>query len=471
MNQRIKELLSNTLLFTIANLGSKILVFLMVPLYTAVLSTEEYGISDMVHTTASMLMPILTAMIAEAVLRFCFIKDCDANDVFSIGLRFISLGFIVCVLLAVIFYFIPYFKPLGWYVLFIPVVFLSQSLTNLFHKFARGIDKVKVSAFGGLLGTVCVIIFNLLFLLIFKWDITGYLVAYSLADFIVIGFMARECNVKEYLTLKSNAILRKQMLHYSVPLIPNQISWWALSSVTRYMMLAWLGVSAVGIYSATLRIPTILTVLSDIFAQAWLLSALKNYGSSESKVFISSMHSSYFSVLIVLTAALILLSQPLASLLLSGEFSSYWYLIPFMFISVYWGALSGFLGSVFSAERKNTMQFVSTIVGASVAIILSALFMKKHGVIVAALSVLVGYFVIWLIRRVSVNKYLQLRLSTVVSICEGLVLLAEAVLVSKEMYLYASLCIVGLATINIKAIVQIVRFGAKESAGYLKNVF
>ena len=44
MNTKVKELLSNTLLFTVANLGSKLMVFLMVPLYTAVLSTDEYGI-------------------------------------------------------------------------------------------------------------------------------------------------------------------------------------------------------------------------------------------------------------------------------------------------------------------------------------------------------------------------------------------------------------------------------------------
>lgn len=471
MNQRIRELLSNTLLFTIANLGSKILVFLMVPLYTAVLNTEEYGISDMVHTTASMLMPILTAMIAEAVLRFCFINNYETKDIFSLGVRFILTGFLVCVVLSIGFFFIPFFKPLGWYVLFIPVVFLSQSLTNLFHKFTRGIEKVKISAFGGLLGTVCVIVFNLLFLLVFKWGVTGYLVAYSLSDFIVVGFMARECHVKEFMTGELDTDLRKQMLKYSVPLIPNQISWWALSSITRYLMLGWLGVSAVGIYSATIRIPTILTVLSDIFAQAWLLSALKDYGSKESRSFISTMHSRYFCVLIIMTAVLILISHPLASILLSGDFSSYWYLIPFMFISVFWGALVGFLGSVFSAERKNSMQFVSTAVGATVAVVVTLLFLKQYGVIIAALSTMIGFFVIWLIRRIAVEKYLQLQLSTIVSICQGLLLLAEAVLVSKEMYLYATLCMIGLTTINIKAIIQIVKFGAVETAGYLKNKF
>ena len=202
--------------------------------------------------------------------------------------------------------------------------------------------------------------------------------------------------VKAYTSTK-NQKLRKDMLKYSIPLVPNSLSWWALSSVNRYVMLAWLGVSAVGIYSATLRIPTILTVLCDIFAQAWLLSALKDYGSDESKRFIRSMHNKYFALLIILTAFIILLSYPLAKVLLSGDFSQYWWVTPYLFISVFYGALVGFLGSIFSSERKNTMQFVSTMIGAIMSILITLLFLKQHGVYVVAISTMVGFYVIWLI--------------------------------------------------------------------------
>lgn len=109
MNTKVKELLSNTLLFTVANLGSKLMVFLMVPLYTAVLSTDEYGIADMVQTTATMLIPILTAMIAEGVLRFCFLKEYSSNEVFSIGIRMTLFGAFFGTLLCICFLYIPFF--------------------------------------------------------------------------------------------------------------------------------------------------------------------------------------------------------------------------------------------------------------------------------------------------------------------------------------------------------------------------
>ena len=469
MNSRIKELLSNTFLFTIANMGSKILVFLMVPLYTAVLSTEEYGISDLVHTTAMMLYPVLTGMVAEAVLRFCFLQEVDKKDVFSIGLRLSLMGTFICSIVSVGIYFIPMFKSLGVYTFFIPVFFFNQSIIQLFHKFARGTDKVKVSAFAGLISTIATILLNLFFLLVLKLGVFGYLLAYSLADIIAILYMSYKCHARFFWTYKRNITLRAEMLKYSFPLVPNQISWWALSNINRYLMLAWLGVASVGVYSATLRVPSILTVFSDIFAQAWLLSALKNYGSDESKAFIRAMHGRYFSALIIATALIILLSEPLAAFLLSGEFSSYWYLLPFLFISVFWGALVGFLGSIFSAERKNKMQFVSTMVGAIVSILITLVFLKVFGVIIVAITTMAGYFVIWLIRRIAVNKYIDVGVGTVYSIVQGVVLLLEAIFVSKEQYLYAVVCILVLMILNYKNMLEIIRFGYDNLVVIIKS--
>lgn len=462
MDSRIKELLSNTLLFTIANMGSKIMVFLMVPLYTSVLTTNEYGIADMVQTTATMLIPILTAMIAEAVLRFCFLKEYSSNEVVSIGIRITLWGTFCGTLLSLCFLFVPFFKELGLYVLFIPVLFASNSMMNLFHKYCRGTNRVKISAIAGLLSTFVLILLNLFFLLVLKIGVLGYLMAYALGDFAAIIYMAIKGKYFEAYTATRNSELKKEMLKYSIPLVPNSLSWWALSSVNRYVMLAWLGASAVGIYSATLRIPSILTVICDIFAQAWLLSALKGYGSNESKRFIRSMHNRYFALLILLTAGIILLAYPLAKILLSGEFSQYWWVTPYLFISVFFGALVGFLGSIFSSERKNTMQFVSTMIGAVVSILITVLFLNQYGVAVVAIATMVGYYVIWLIRRIAVNRYLNVGYGTLNSSLQGAILLAEAILVEREMYLWAIICVIAIVAINAKEILAILKLGILE---------
>lgn len=458
MNPKIKELLSNTILFTIANLGSKILVFLMVPLYTAVLSTEEYGIADMVQTTAQMLFPVLTVMVSEAVLRFCFIKEYKVEQTFSIGIRVTVAGVAVSILVAFLLYAIPYFESIGIYVFLIPIMLAASSFMNLYHKFARGVDKVKVSAVAGLLNTTVIIILNLLFLLILRIGVLGYLLAYLFGDLSATLYMAYKCNSIRLYTGNKDRNLRTEMLRYSIPLVPNSLSWWALTNFNRYIMLAILGVSAVGIYSASLRIPSILTVLSDIFAQAWLLSALKNYGDEDSKKFIKAMYNRVFSILITLTSIMIILAQPISNTLLSGEFSNYWYVTTFLFISVFYGALVGFLGSIFSAERRNTMQFVSTIVGALVSILITVLFIKTYGVGVVAISTMVGYYVIWFIRRIAVKKYIDIGYGVLNTSIQGALLLCESVFVCKQSYFIASVLLLAVILINIKNLHQITMF-------------
>ena len=61
-------LAKNTVLFTISSFGSKILVFLLVPLYTSILSTSDYGIADLITTTATLLIYVFTINIAEKPL-------------------------------------------------------------------------------------------------------------------------------------------------------------------------------------------------------------------------------------------------------------------------------------------------------------------------------------------------------------------------------------------------------------------
>ena len=183
------------------------------------------------------------------------------------------------------------------------------------------------------------------------------------------------------------------------------------------------------------------------------------------------MHKKYFSMLVVLTAIIILLSHILARVLLSGDFVSYWWVTPYLFISVFLGALVGFLGSIFSSERKNVMQFISTLVGALVSVLVTLLFLKQYGVIVVAVSTLVGYYVIWLIRRLAVNKFLDVGVSTFNTTLQVLILTAESILVGQGLYLFAIGCFVILIILNYKELMSIVCFASREinNLKYRKN--
>ncbi|MCZ1615271.1 oligosaccharide flippase family protein, partial [Enterococcus faecium] len=92
---KTKYLIKNMGILTISNFSSKILVFLLVPLYTSVLSTTEYGTYDLTISTATLLFPILTLNIVDAVMRFLMDKDKNKKNIASIAIKVIFLSVIV----------------------------------------------------------------------------------------------------------------------------------------------------------------------------------------------------------------------------------------------------------------------------------------------------------------------------------------------------------------------------------------
>ena len=86
MQERYKKLLTDTGLFAVSNFGSKILTFVLLPVYTSILTTEEYGFADIVISTINLLYPVLTLSIFDATLRFALDKKYDKKIIFCITL-------------------------------------------------------------------------------------------------------------------------------------------------------------------------------------------------------------------------------------------------------------------------------------------------------------------------------------------------------------------------------------------------
>ena len=92
MSKRVKELFKNIGFFSIAQLVTRAISFLLLPLYTAYLSTAEYGTIDLVTTLIQHLLPVFTLSIADAVLRFGISENERADQILKIGIRQINIG-------------------------------------------------------------------------------------------------------------------------------------------------------------------------------------------------------------------------------------------------------------------------------------------------------------------------------------------------------------------------------------------
>ena len=92
---KYRYLAKNIGLLALSNFATKILSFFLVPLYTAVLSTTDYGIYDLFYTTVGVLLPILTLNIQEGVLRYALDKEFDKDAVVTVGFRYLLMGTLI----------------------------------------------------------------------------------------------------------------------------------------------------------------------------------------------------------------------------------------------------------------------------------------------------------------------------------------------------------------------------------------
>ena len=129
MIEKIKYLFKNVGILTISQFSSKILIFFLLPLYTNVLSTEQYGVYDLSVTVVELLYPILTINIIDAVMRFLLDKKYENTDVISVSFKYVFLSILLAssIALAVsLFNLFPLFEGLEIYVLLYFIFYTSS---------------------------------------------------------------------------------------------------------------------------------------------------------------------------------------------------------------------------------------------------------------------------------------------------------------------------------------------------------
>lgn len=450
--KKYKELFKNLGLLTISNFGSKILTFLLVPLYTNVLTIGEYGTYDLYITTTLLLSPVLSLNIADAVMRFALEKGRNQRDVFTVGfiriLTAISV-FAVVVSLNYAFDIIPVFNQFPFFLW----LYFALSLTyDFLTQFTRGMDKISDLAVAGLLNSATTVALNILFLLVIKIGLTGYFLANCLAFIVPIIYLTLRLKTYKMLNIKfKDKPLKKEMERYSTPIIFNTISWWINNVSDRYIITWILGVEANGIYSVAYKIPSVLNVFQSIFSQAWTISAIKEF-DDENKKFYSSIYKIYNFSMVFVCSVLLLFNQLIAKILFAKEFYEAWKYAPFLLISVVFGSLSGFLGGIFSAAKKSTTFAKTTIVGAVINIVLNIALVEKIGAIGAAIATLISYFVVWASRFYQANKIIKIEINLKRDFISYLILLAQAiimVLVSNYIIKYISIIVLLIILILI----------------------
>lgn len=402
---RTEKLGKNLLLISLGSIGSKALTFLLVPLYTAVLSTEEYGISEVLITTVSLLMPIFTMTISESMLRFPLDSANDKKQIFTSGVIVNIIGFLVLLALSPVILYIDILKP--YYKLFI-LYYFGVSVYNSLSCFTSGRGHVALSSIVGIFQTLFLVISNIILLVFLHWGLEGYLISFIIS-YLVSSFVLFVLDKQYYLLLKPNKIdlrMTKEMLWYSIPMIPNSISWWISNSSDKYMLTYFCGSEINGLYSVAYKVPTLLMVFYGIFMSAWRLSATEDFGSHESTRFYNTIYKTMTVVLSVFAGFIILFNYQLSHFFYSNDFFEARFFVPVLVMAVMFHGIAEYYGTIYTSSKQTKMLFYSSFVGAVVNVILNFSLIPVWNGYGAAISTLVSYLIILLFRAFHSRKIL-----------------------------------------------------------------
>ena len=470
MSNRNEKLVKNVLLFAVGNIGSKLLQIILVPLYTRVMTSAEYGTVDIMQAVVSLLLPIFSFTIYEAVFRYAMEKEYDKRAVFSTGIVMSLLGTVLlCIGSGITSLFID--PTFVWLVAANSAVGFFRSLLS---QYARAVEKTVLFTVDSVLLTVFVLILNVLFIVKLDMGITGYMLGYILANLLSCILLYACLGKYRKFSMKSvTKPLVREMMRFSLPLIPNGVCWWVSSFIDRIVITAVVGEAANGIYAAGHKIPSMLTMIVTIFFQAWQMSANQEFKKHDVSKFYTAIHDQIFSVIMLVSSFLIVFCKPITSVFLGAEYFSAWQVMPLLLVAISFFSFAQFLGSIYSANKKTTMALVTNLIGVGVSLTVNVLLVAvfKIGIIGSAIATACSYFVLWVVRIVNTGKIVPLFYKKNKMIVAVLILTMQAVLATLNLnevltYALSAVAFVSLFLLFIKDVIGLVRF----ALSFLKKI-
>ena len=403
---RYKSLVSNTLMFGLSTFGSKLLPFLMMPLYTRVFTQGEFGLRDLLTASANLMIPIISLCIHEAVIRFGMEDGIRRKDVFSTAMVVIFSGYLLLIACFPLVRLVEYHRG---YMLLIYLYTLTAALRSSVTHFVRAGGFVRLFALDGVSTTVLTVILNVVFLVPMRMGVQGFLLSTILADAFSAFSLILLLKLYRFFTLRGLRFSTlRQMLRYSIPLMPSAVFWWVTNLSSRYFVTYMVGLEATGLFSAAGAVPRMITLVSTVFIQAWQISAFTEYKTPAGEQFYSTVFRSYYTLVFLAASGIILLTRPIMFVLVSPAFYESWRYVPFLVLAVGFSCLVTFLGTVYNAHKKNFMVTLTTFFGAGANVILNLLLIPIIGANGAAIATFGSFLLVFIIRAIDTRRYMRI---------------------------------------------------------------
>lgn len=403
-NQTNKDLFKNTGIIAIGQISTKIVNFLLLPLYTALLTTEEYGIVDLLTTYSMFIAVVIGLQMHQAIFRFLVTNRDNDERIRTITSTIVTATGAILILYTALFVLIQPIITLDfkWYLLIYVIISLSlQTVSGI----ARGLGKNSVYAMGNFLSAFVMIVLNVILIAIFRYGVVALLFSHIVGPFVGTLYIVFRTKIWKYYRIKeTNKKELKTILNYAVPLVPNELSWTVIHTSDRMIISMFLSVAVNGLIAVAAKISTIYTTIFSIFNTSWTEQVVLHYKDEGGPEYVCKMFDRMVTFFASMAIGVIACIPFVFSLLINRSFGEAYGLIPWYMIAVFFNAVIGMIAAIYLIENETKQVAFSTMVAAGINIAVDLLLVKSKGMYAAPISSICGYLTVSCWRLWDINK-------------------------------------------------------------------
>lgn len=396
------KLAKNTLILSLSTLINKGLMFIMVPIFTRWLSTEEYGTYDVLATYVTLLIPIITVASSNAVFRLAIDKGFQEQKKYiANGLYFVSANLVISVLILWVANCFFHFQ------VFIPfvVMLVSEVLDNYFQGYLRAVKRLSILGICKTATSFTNAIMVVVFVKFFNMGLNGLIYGYScgfLLDILMIVFLTSYWKYIYQAKVSTKRI--RELIAYSWALVPNDICWWIIGVSDRQIIFKFIGAAANGIYAIAYKVPNLCSAVFGVFNISWQEEATDSISREDKLQHYNNILNKMLSLLIALCIGIISCNFIIFDYIFDSRFSNARLYSPLLIASVIYNVVALFYGGIQISLKRTKANGFSTIMGAAVNLIIHLSLVSIIGLYAAAISTVVSNMVVMYTRKIMLRR-------------------------------------------------------------------
>ena len=406
---RSEKLARNTLILSLGTFLPKLAGFVTLPILTAYLTKDEYGTYDLVTVLVSLLLPSVTLQLKAAAFRFLIDAREDRTEqrrivtnilAFSLPVSLAALGILFFVLRGIS----PAIR------LWICLYYLLDMAVGTVRQIARGLSRNLFYSVSAILSAAFQMIVAVLAVRTAGLGLKGAVIALCAGTLVSLLYLSVRIRLWSFLdvSLIRRASLR-EMIRYSWPLVPNELSMWVMRVSDRVVVTSVLGLAANAVYAVANKIPSIISLAQGSLTLAWQENASLVSGDRDANEYYSRMYHVMMRIQAGVFCLVLGLSPWLFRFLVRGDYTEAYSHMPILALGIFYASIATYLGGIYIAHKQSRSVGMTTLAAAIVNLAVHLACIGWMGLYAASGSTLVSYLFLCAYRMIDVRKIAKLR--------------------------------------------------------------